>query len=199
MNSFLWSHWYPWFGLLVMSALDFKAKVDPLTCFITCKQWNPQIHLWCDTCWPLDGQHGGQTILIHVPVPCRNFSNFCLIRGFFEMVAYEKIYFEAYTDDQNIWHKNNIAQLDFVLGTAELCLNFSSWLRDVHDIYWIPVVHMVKTHFLLENLWISGASLDILEKFQCSWALPNVKYNCAILFLLQMYWSSVYASKYIFS
>ena len=30
------------------------------------------------------------------------------------MVVYEKIYFEAYTNDQYIWHKNNIAQLYFI-------------------------------------------------------------------------------------
>ena len=34
------------------------------------------------------------------------------------MVVYEKIYFEAYISDQYIWHKNNIAQLYFILGTA---------------------------------------------------------------------------------
>ena len=54
-------------------------------------------------------------------------------------------------------------------------------------------------NFLLENLWILGPSLGILEKFQCSSALPNIKYNCAILFLCQMYWSLVYASKNSFS
>ena len=27
------------------------------------------------------------------------------------MVVYEKIYFEVYTNNQYIWHKNNIAQL----------------------------------------------------------------------------------------
>ena len=58
---------------------------------------------------------------------------------------------------------------------------------------------MVKTQFLLENLWISEPSLGILEKFQQSLALPNIKYNCAVLFLCQMYWLFVYASKYIFS
>ena len=31
------------------------------------------------------------------------------------MVVYEKIYFEAYRNDQYIWHKNNIAQLYFIL------------------------------------------------------------------------------------
>ena len=77
--------------------------------------------------------------------------------------------------------------------------NFSSWLRDSFDIYRFLVVHMVKTHFLLENKWISGESLRILEKFQCNLALPNIKYNCVILFLCQMCWSFVYASKYIFS
>ena len=34
--SFLWGHWYPCFGLLVMSALGFKARVDSLACFLAC-------------------------------------------------------------------------------------------------------------------------------------------------------------------
>ena len=68
------------------------------------------------------------------------------------MVVYEKIYFEAYRNDQYIWHKNNIAQLYFILGRAELRWNFSSWLRDVPDIHRFPVEHMFKIHFLLENL-----------------------------------------------
>ena len=57
---------------------------------------------------------------------------------------------------------------------------------------------MVKTHFLLENLLISESSLGILEKFQRSLALPNIKYNFVVLFLSQLYWLFIYASKYIF-
>ena len=68
------------------------------------------------------------------------------------MVVYEKIYFEAYTNDQYIWHKNNIAQLYFILERSKLRWNFSSWLRDAPDIYRFPVEHMFKIHFLLENL-----------------------------------------------
>ena len=34
--SFLWAHWYPCFGLLVMSALHFKATVDSPACFLAC-------------------------------------------------------------------------------------------------------------------------------------------------------------------
>ena len=34
------------------------------------------------------------------------------------MVVYEKIYFEAYTNDQYICHKNNIEQLYFILGSG---------------------------------------------------------------------------------
>ena len=64
------------------------------------------------------------------------------------MVVYEKIYFEAYTNDQYIWFKNNIALLYFILGRAELCFKFSSWLRDITDIYRFLIVHMVKTYFL---------------------------------------------------
>ena len=45
------------------------------------------------------------------------------------MVAYKKIYFELYTNDQYIWHKNNIAQLYFILGT------FSSIPQDGPDIH----------------------------------------------------------------
>ena len=57
---------------------------------------------------------------------------------------------------------------------------------------------MLETHFLLENLWISEPSLGILEKFQRSSALPSMKYNCVVLFLGQLYWLFIYASKYIF-
>ena len=34
------------------------------------------------------------------------------------MVVYEEIYFEAYTNDQYIWHKNNIWQ-NFIFYTRE--------------------------------------------------------------------------------
>ena len=65
-KNFGWGHWYPCFGLLVMSFLVFKARVDSLirtwhrhTCYTF-----PRIHLWCKTCWLLSGQHGiGQSKL----------------------------------------------------------------------------------------------------------------------------------------
>ena len=58
-KSFLWGHWYLSFGLLVMSALGFKAQIHPSSvCFLACVQWIPQVHLQCDTCKPLYGQHG---------------------------------------------------------------------------------------------------------------------------------------------
>ena len=62
--SFIWGQWCPCFKLLVMSAIGFKARVDPsLTGFLSWMQRILQIHLWCDTCWPLDGQHGSGTFL----------------------------------------------------------------------------------------------------------------------------------------
>ena len=68
-QSFLLGHWCPCFGLLVTSPLGFKARVDSsLVCFIICMQLSPQIHLWCDTCWPLDGQHDSRACLIHILV-----------------------------------------------------------------------------------------------------------------------------------
>ena len=48
------------------------------------------------------------------------------------------------------------------------------------------------------NLWISEPSFSKLEKFQRSLALPNIKYNCAVLLWSQLYWVFIYDSKYIF-
>ena len=62
---FWWGHWYPCFGFLVMSNLSLKAKVSPtLAWFVTCIQWIPQVHLWCNTCWPLGSQHHSTGLLI---------------------------------------------------------------------------------------------------------------------------------------
>ena len=59
----------PCFGLLVMSPLGFKARVGSLI-----RTWQrhacymfPEIHIWCDTCWPLSVQHGSQANLFHIP------------------------------------------------------------------------------------------------------------------------------------
>ena len=37
-----------------------------------------------------------------------------------------------------------------------------------------------------------------MEKFQCSLALLNIKYNCALSFWSQLHRLFIYASKYIF-
>ena len=66
----LWGHWYPCFGLLVTSPLGFKAIVGSLihtwqrhTCYTF-----SETHLWCDTYWPPDSQHGSWAVLFHIPV-----------------------------------------------------------------------------------------------------------------------------------
>ena len=68
-KCFLWGHWYPCFGLLVMSPLGFKVRVGSLiytwwrhTCYTF-----TEIHLWCNTCGPLSSQHGSWADLFHVP------------------------------------------------------------------------------------------------------------------------------------
>ena len=64
-KSFLWGHWYPCFGLLVMSPLGFKARVDSLIC-----TWQrhifPKIDLWCNTFAGVYGQHSDQSVSSHV-------------------------------------------------------------------------------------------------------------------------------------
>ena len=48
----------------------------------------------------------------------------------FTMVAYDKIYLEAYSNNKYIWHTKNTAQLYFVLWTASLHWKFPNLLRD---------------------------------------------------------------------
>ena len=56
-------------GLLVTSALGFKARVDPsCACLCARVQRIPQIHLWCNTCQPLDGQHGSRLHSLHTGI-----------------------------------------------------------------------------------------------------------------------------------
>ena len=43
-----------------------------LTCMLSCLHVIPQIHLWCDTCQPLDGQHGSQATLTHILAAVRH-------------------------------------------------------------------------------------------------------------------------------
>ena len=80
------------------------------------------------------------------------------------MVVYEKTLSESF----NIVANDRIVWCFFIV--FGMLLIFTDF----------PVVRMVETHFLLENLWISGAFLGTLGKFQHSLALPNIKYNCAI-------------------
>ena len=53
------------------------------------------------------------------------------------------------TDDQYISHKNNIAQLYFF---REICVMLDFFQLTYGCPYRFSIVHMVKTHFLLENL-----------------------------------------------
>ena len=54
-RPYFWCRWYPCFGLLVMSAMGFKTRVDlSLACFLASLLFLGQIRLWCDTCWPAD-------------------------------------------------------------------------------------------------------------------------------------------------
>ena len=45
----------------------FKARWIPLiVCSVTCTQYAPQIHTWCDTCQTLGGQHCSQNSSNHL-------------------------------------------------------------------------------------------------------------------------------------
>ena len=94
-QSFLWGHWYPCFGLLVYPGFQSQGG-SQLEYFITCMQWIPQIHLWCDTCWPLGDQRGGRAVfdphicphtiftyvLLSLNIPCRCTYPWCTVSAY---------------------------------------------------------------------------------------------------------------------
>ena len=81
------------------------------------------------------------------------------------MVVLEKIYFKAYANDLYISHKNDIAQLYFILGRAELRWHFSSILKDGFDILRFSNRKWVLTLCNVGNLWLSEASLSQHTEF----------------------------------
>ena len=54
------------------------------------------------------------------------------------------------------------------------------WLQYLQEV--------ILTMCFVGNLRISEASFVKLESFLCSWALPNLKCNCAVLYLKEIYW-----------
>ena len=64
-KSFSW-------GTLFWTSSDvcvgFQSKGGSL--FVLSHLCNPQIHLWCDTCWLYRGQHSSQAFLIHILQMC---------------------------------------------------------------------------------------------------------------------------------
>ena len=71
-NSFAnidWRH-QSFCGATGTPVLDFwfskPGWIPLLACFVICMQQSPQIHFWCNTCWPLGSQHGSQAVPVNV-------------------------------------------------------------------------------------------------------------------------------------
>ena len=96
-----------------------------LVCFVTCVKWISKIHLWCDTCWPLDGQHGDRALydsrtctrLQTIKLLENTMSNTCFSRYLFLKWLYQDMINTWYnsrsskwtwsaTDSQYTHHKN---------------------------------------------------------------------------------------------
>ena len=68
-QNLFWVMYNQWLYLFYHHIFITKPEwISLLGCFIACMKWNPQIHLWCDTCSPVGGQHGSWAILIFVLV-----------------------------------------------------------------------------------------------------------------------------------
>ena len=83
------------------------------------------------------------------------------------------------------------AQYNFILVRFEI---FPVYLR-IFCIYIFSIRKCVLTKW---TVWKSVNIRGKMDKLQHRSALPNMKYNCAILFLNQRYWLFMYDAKYIF-
>ena len=64
-----WVQWHPCFGFLVISPLNFKARVSSLNhTYLWRYIWYmfPETHLWYDTFSGIYGQHSSQPLSLHV-------------------------------------------------------------------------------------------------------------------------------------
>ena len=70
IRFFLWGHWYPCFGLLVMVSSGFQSQSRVGSLIHTLRRCMcytfPEIHLLCDIYWPLSSQHGSWTDLLGI-------------------------------------------------------------------------------------------------------------------------------------
>ena len=69
ISPFCKGHWYSYFGLLVISALDFKfMMISLLVFFVTYTQWISEIHSWGNTCQHVHSHHGSPVHFSHLLV-----------------------------------------------------------------------------------------------------------------------------------
>ena len=87
--------------------------IPPLACFVTCMQQNPQIQLWCNTCWPLGGQYGSQVVLIYV-------------------LAYFHFVFETYLGV----HSALICRIHNIVWMLHLCSSWRDTGKHIQDTNW---------------------------------------------------------------
>ena len=85
--------------------------------------------------------------------PAGSSVNSAFFEGFYNDKNDENI-FEAYTNGQYIWHKNNTTQFycTCILGTARLHWNFSNILKDAPDIHWLSNRKWILTMCIIGNL-----------------------------------------------
>ena len=64
LSPFCWATDTPVFDFWWRNPLDFKARVGSLICTWQRYTWYrfPEIQPWCNTYWPLHGQHGSQLL-----------------------------------------------------------------------------------------------------------------------------------------
>ena len=97
----------------------------------------------------------------------------------FTIEVHEKLYFEAYINNQNIYAKIIV---HFILKRSKWCLNFPVYRGMARRFTALNCTYGYKVHYFLQKLWISEPSLSTLGKFKHHLDLLAIKFIHPVLF-----------------
>ena len=127
----------------------FKSRVDSLACVLGClSSMIPQIYLWCDTCRPVDGQHGSQA--------CHSVTPGTITKPFTDPLI---LVFR--TLDGNTFHHSGWSSWSLVLQQFYIWTMLSQfWFSEKRSDYWSSCsLTLSKGPFLSDSLffpdWVS--------------------------------------------
>ena len=198
---FLWRHWYPCFGLLVMSALGFKVRVDPsLACLLTAMDSSDSPVVWqlLTSWWPalqlsLFDPHVCKHWWESNPRPSVPLHN-CIQESPYHMFWTQYTSLALAELCQHFCDQMNVSQM----YPRSIYLNkliLSIPLKNLQVSVWVTLLSMHSSWGTLTNpdiFTLTTSSCAPSDSSQCLVSLisgPKAPYKCSMFNLFQCAWS----------